>query len=99
MIESGSRVDSRRLFVELRSRLLDVVNRLETRGFPEILDQWRRYDTFRGRTMAWARPDGTVIEGENRGPDEDGALVVRDGSGSIHRIFSGEVTSVSRHGR
>lgn len=93
LIEGGNTVDIYRLFNDIRENLLKTIMGFEKEGFGSTLVHWSRFDHFRGQTMIWRRPDGTRIEGENIGPDEDGALMVRDRDGHVHHILSGEVTS------
>lgn len=93
LIESGSAVDIRQLFQQLRTHLLLTIEVFEKSGFGEILDSWNKLDIFRGTLMSWTRPDGTILQGENLGPDQEGALMVRDADAKVHHIFSGEVTS------
>ncbi len=93
LIESGSAVDIRQLFEQLRTHLLHTIEVFEKGGFGEILDSWNTFDIFRGTMMTWTRPDGTILQGENLGPDQEGALMVRDAEAKVYRIFSGEVTS------
>ncbi len=92
LIESGSTVDIKQLFRDLRTSLLDIIHVFENNGFAEIINRWHRFDMFRGKKMSWARPDGTEVAGENLGPDEDGALMVKDACGTIHHVLSGEIT-------
>lgn len=93
LIEGGNVIDISGLFNDLKENLLTTIMGFEKQGFGSILVHWSRFDHFRGQTMLWSRPDGTRIEGENMGPDQDGALMVRDLDGHVHHIVSGEVTS------
>ena len=93
LIEGGEPIDIHRMFSELRERFLSTIVAFETAGFNSLLALWSNFDHFRGKTMRWTRPGGEQLEGENLGPDDDGALMVRDCDGRIHHICSGEVTS------
>jgi len=97
LIEGGTAIEISRLFNDLRVCLLEMISEFETRGFESVLACWSRYDHFRGKTMVWSCPDGTKLEGENLGPDEDGALLVRDRDGQTHHIVSGEVTAAGNN--
>ena len=96
-IESGTIIDIRQLYFDLRKSLLSGLEEFEEEGFSAVLTRWHEYDIFLGRTMAWLRADGTRVEGENLGPDEDGSLLVRDESGVIHRVLSGDVNLTDIH--
>ncbi|MGI9535894.1 MAG: biotin--[acetyl-CoA-carboxylase] ligase, partial [Desulfocapsaceae bacterium] len=94
LIESGRVVDIRQLYFDLRKSLLHSLEEFEQKGFSVVLSRWHEYDVFLGRNMVWQRSDGTRLEGENLGPDEDGSLLVRDAQGTIHRVVSGEVSLI-----
>jgi biotin-(acetyl-CoA carboxylase) ligase len=71
--------------------LIDTLADFEQQGFSSVLKRWHKYDLFLGRQMAWQRPEGSRVEGENLGPAEDGSLLVRDAQGVVHRVLSGDV--------
>ncbi len=96
LIETGSAVQISHLFDMLKSRFLKIIVEFEKNGFASILALWERFDHLRGKKMVWVRPNGEMLEGENLGPDSDGALMVRDDAGNIHHIVSGEVTSAGK---
>lgn len=98
LIEAGTAVDISSLFADLKHRFLHVIAQFEKDGFGSILAQWSRFDHFQGKKMVWVRPGGERLEGENLGPDGNGALMVRDDAGNIHRIVSGEITSAGTAG-
>ncbi|MDB4516041.1 biotin--[acetyl-CoA-carboxylase] ligase [Crocinitomicaceae bacterium] len=91
LIEGGKAIDRKRLYSQLRTALLATLEEFEQQGFSSVLKRWHKYDLFRGRQMAWQRPDGSRVEGENLGPAEDGSLLVRDAQGFVHRVLSGDV--------
>ncbi len=91
LIESGKAIDRKRLYSQLRMTLLATLEEFEQQGFSSVLKRWHKYDLFRGRQMAWQRPDGSRVKGENLGPAEDGSLLVRDAQGIVHRVLSGDV--------
>jgi BirA family transcriptional regulator, biotin operon repressor / biotin---[acetyl-CoA-carboxylase] ligase len=99
LIEAGALVDIAALFDDLRSHFLQTIVEFEENGFGSILSHWSRFDHFRGKKMLWVRPGGERLEGENLGPDRDGALMVRDDDGNIHHVVSGEVTSAGTANR
>ena len=94
-IESGTRVNVRKLYNDLRDHLLDVILHFEEKGFSEILTSWNRYDLFRGKRMTWVRADGAPVEGVSLGADPDGSLVVEDTEGNRHEVISGDVSLIA----
>ena len=92
LIEGGCRIDTRKLFVDLREHLLVAVSDFEKQGFSQILNRWGQFDTFKGTHMTWVREDGKPVEGINLGPDPDGSLLVQDANGNRHKVISGDVT-------
>lgn len=95
-LESGREYEILSLFEEIRSRLLQLISQLASEGFADILDQWRRRDMLHGKWMQWLTPSGEVVYGESLGVDSSGILSVRDHSGIIHEVLSGDVTLVAR---
>ncbi len=95
-LESGKEYDIIPLFVEIRSRLLQLLSKLADEGFTDILNQWRRRDMLQGKWMQWLTPAGEIVYGESLGVDSSGILFIRDRSGVIHEVLSGDVTLASR---
>lgn len=61
--------------------------------FDQVLDRWRTFSVTLGQPVRVLGLDGQVsLEGVAEGVDEDGALLVRDGAGRVHRVVSGEVS-------
>lgn len=80
------------LLAAIVRELEKAVAGLEQGGFPEILAQWRARDIHRGRTVSWLNSQGQVISGLSLGPDQDGLLRIRDASGRLHVVISGDVS-------
>lgn len=58
-----------------------------------VLDEFRRRDLLRGREVGWAEgPAAGGRTGLAEGVDERGNLLVRDASGELHALGSGEVS-------
>lgn len=59
--------------------------------FPLVLERWRDYAGIMG---LFGRVDqvGRVLAGEIQDVDDEGALLIRDEQGQLHRIVSGDVT-------
>lgn len=65
------------------------IDRYTASGLPAVIDAWHAR-MARG-LAARATIDGAALEGEVAGLDADGALLLRDGAGSVHRVRSGDV--------
>jgi BirA family biotin operon repressor/biotin-[acetyl-CoA-carboxylase] ligase len=78
------------------SAIENVVARLEKGDFPKILKEWMQRDASRGKVLTWVTPRGKEVTGVSLGPDADGALRVKDRSGTIHTVLSGDVALVGK---
>lgn len=75
------------------SRLEQAYDDLLAGRFPLVLDRWRALSVTLGRPVRVLGADGQVVlEGVAEQVDEEGALLVRDDGGGLHRVFSGEVS-------
>jgi BirA family transcriptional regulator, biotin operon repressor / biotin---[acetyl-CoA-carboxylase] ligase len=54
-------------------------------------DLWHRYDLLRGKSVALLE-GGRRHQGVVNGLDDEGALLLRDDHGKVHRFRAGEVT-------
>jgi BirA family biotin operon repressor/biotin-[acetyl-CoA-carboxylase] ligase len=63
---------------------------VRARGARAALDRWRQHADL-GRRCRVER-DGAVIEGVAEDVDAEGTLLVRDDSGHLHRVLSGEIS-------
>lgn len=79
------------LFQAIRLKLLSLLQILSDDGFQLLLTQWRKKDYLLGKEMECVSSDGKRIRGVSLGPDEGGQLQVRDSSGGIHDVLSGDV--------
>lgn len=70
----------------------EVVAHLVKGEFPEILREWMQRDACRDKVLTWITPKGKSVSGVSLGPDEHGMLRIRDESGTIHTVLSGDVT-------
>jgi BirA family biotin operon repressor/biotin-[acetyl-CoA-carboxylase] ligase len=68
-----------------------VVNRMEKRDFPAILGEWKQRDAIKDKELSWVTPQGKKVTGISLGPDADGILHIRDKTGIIHEVISGDV--------
>lgn len=70
--------------------LMTALGEFEQYGLTAFLDEWRQLDVTAGRAVQLQLPTGT-IDGESRGIDETGALVIQVGS-ELRRYASGEIS-------
>lgn len=70
--------------------LVIALETFEQHGLTPLLDEWRALDVTAGRAVQLQLPTG-VIDGESRGIDESGALVIQVGS-ELRRFASGEIS-------
>jgi BirA family biotin operon repressor/biotin-[acetyl-CoA-carboxylase] ligase len=89
---AGAPLDLNRLAAALIGRVL-----LAYRTFAEgghlgtFADLWHRFDVLRGNPVALLE-GGRRHEGTAAGLDDEGALLLRDAAGKVHRFRAGEVT-------
>lgn len=95
-LESGKWYDLEEVFCVLHAAILQHINELQRYGFKRILERWKRYDFLKGKWLNWVTSAGEVIHAQSQGPDERGQLVVRDGSGRVHNVISGDVSVAER---
>jgi BirA family biotin operon repressor/biotin-[acetyl-CoA-carboxylase] ligase len=82
-------------FVELLlAHVEHWIDRYVASGVPVIVPAWRA--RMAPGISARARVDGVELVGEVAGLDHDGALLLRDDRGGLHRVRSGDV-EVTRH--
>jgi len=77
------------LLAALLAELERAYDAFQARGAEVAIARWERHALLGGRCRA--RGVGGEIEGRTTGVGPDGELLVRDGRGVVHRVFSGEV--------
>ena len=88
----GAPLDLNRLAAALIGRVL-----LAYQGFVDgehlhtFADLWHRYDLLRGKPVALLE-GGRRHHGVVSGLDDEGALLLRDDQGKVHRFRAGEVS-------
>ena len=89
---TGSTLDLNRLAAALIGRVLLAYQTFaDGEHLKTFADLWNRYDLLRGKTVS-------LLEGGRRhrgivtGVDDEGALLLRDAHGRVHRFRAGEVT-------
>lgn len=89
----GARVRRADLARAILTRLESAYGEMIAGNWSLVLDRWRALSVTLGAGVRVLRVDGsTAVEGVAEAVDEEGALLVRDGAGELHRVFSGEVS-------
>lgn len=92
-IETGGEVSRADLLCRLLKHFETCYDQLKTEGFGPIMMQWRGMTDIIGQQVRVdvldKRRTGTV-----EAVDDDGVLILRDAQGTLHRIYSGDVTRV-----
>ena len=92
-VETGNDLSRADLLCDLLREFEICYEQLKVEGFTPIMNQWRGLTDIIGQQINVdvfkTRHTGTV-----EAVDDDGVLILRDGRGEIHRIFSGDVTRV-----
>jgi BirA family biotin operon repressor/biotin-[acetyl-CoA-carboxylase] ligase len=86
----GRACDRGKLLVDFLVAFEAIYDDFLGRGPISGLEKWRRYADL-GRVCRIDQ-DGATIEGIATDIDDDGALLVRDDAGRVHRIISGEMS-------
>jgi BirA family biotin operon repressor/biotin-[acetyl-CoA-carboxylase] ligase len=69
------------------------ITALYAKPWPEVLDLWRDRCLTIGQRLELLRGNET-LHGQMIGVDDNGALLLRAGNGTIHSLLSGEITRV-----
>lgn len=86
---AGKPVD-RAAFIELLVAHVERwIDRYTASGLPAIAPPW--HERMAAGVVARARINGADLSGEVAGLDRDGALLLRDSAGGLHRVRSGDV--------
>ena len=89
-LSSGKAMSRLGLLQALLYQLEQWYERLCQGAFATILETWRQYDMTLGRWVEVSLP-GSSLAGVAEDLDTDGALLVRDKRGRVHRILVGDV--------
>jgi len=82
-------VDREAFVAELIAQLERWVDRYVSRGLDSIIPSWQQ--RMAPGLSARAMIDGAALSGELAGIDLDGSLLLRDDTGKVHRVRSGDV--------
>lgn len=89
---AGSELDLNRLAAALVGRvLLAYQNFSDSDHLKSFADLWNRFDVLRGKPVTLLEA-GRRHQGVASGVDDEGALLLRDADGHMHRFRAGEVT-------
>jgi BirA family biotin operon repressor/biotin-[acetyl-CoA-carboxylase] ligase len=86
---AGVAIDRAAFIEQLLSHVERWVDRYVASGLPAIASAW--HERMAKGIAARARIDGADLCGEVAGLDGDGALLLRDERGGLHRVRSGDV--------
>lgn len=86
---SGTTVDRERFVCQLLADLERWIDRYIGVGLEAIIPAWE--ERMAVGLAARATVDGASMTGHVAGLDGDGALLLRDGAGNVHRVRSGDV--------
>lgn len=90
-LQSEKYIDIELLYETMRASILFEISRFEKDGFKEILHGWRQRDFLKGKKTLWVAANRTIVSGVALGVDEKGLLHVKDDTGKIHEVLSGDV--------
>jgi len=86
---AGAPIDRAAFLAQLLAHVECWIDRYIASGLPSIAPAW--HARMAAGISARARVDGAELCGEVAGLDGDGALLLRDASGRLHRVRSGDV--------
>lgn len=87
----GRRIDRAAFVGRLLAALEARYDRFLAAGFAAMRQDWDSYCALTGRDVRVSAPGG-LVAGRVRGLGDDGALVVEEPGGALHRVVAGEVT-------
>ena len=88
---AGVRADRERFLATLLAHVEHWIDRYVASGVPAITAPWQARMTKHLIARAHAVATADVVVGEVAGLDGDGALLLRDHAGTVHRVRSGDV--------
>ncbi len=80
----------------LLGQLEDWLGMHEALGFGPVRDRWKELSCTLHRRVRVELGEGPPLEGEAIDLDETGALLVRVGSGAVHRVVAGDIVHLRR---
>jgi BirA family biotin operon repressor/biotin-[acetyl-CoA-carboxylase] ligase len=79
------------VFASIVHELLPLLRQFAVSGFDPLKNEWMSRSIHQHRMIRLTHPDGRTSAGEVAGVDQDGALLLKQGS-TIQRFLSGEVS-------
>jgi BirA family biotin operon repressor/biotin-[acetyl-CoA-carboxylase] ligase len=76
--------------VQMLAELAVVMRSFAARGFSELREEWLRYSAHRGKALCLDLPAGAIVQGIDRGIDDQGRLLV-DVNGRVETFLSADV--------
>ena len=86
---AGQAIDRERFIARLLAHVEHWIDRYVAVGLDAIIPSWQA--RMAPDLAARATVDGALLTGQVAGLDRDGALLLRDPSGQVHRVRSGDV--------
>ena len=86
---AGTTIERAAFLERLLAHVEHWIDRYVSVGLDSIISAWQ--DRMAPGLAARATVDGAPLTGEVAGLDRDGALLLRDGDGRVHRVRSGDV--------
>jgi BirA family transcriptional regulator, biotin operon repressor / biotin---[acetyl-CoA-carboxylase] ligase len=93
---AGGPINRDQFLEHLLANVEHWIDRYVASGLPAVIPAWQA--RMAPGLAARATIDGAALEGEVAGLDGDGALLLRDDTGRLHRVRSGEVETIRRPG-
>ena len=90
-METGAPATRLAVLREYLTRLEEFYTLFTTGGFDPVMARWKELTSVEGRRIA-VHTVREHYEGEVEKVDADGALILRDDEGVVHRVLSGDVT-------
>ncbi|MCP4680775.1 MAG: biotin--[acetyl-CoA-carboxylase] ligase [Desulfobacterales bacterium] len=97
LIETGkhfSRIELIRAYLHFHEKYYKI---FQKSGYEPIIERWKGLSDMIGQHLM-VNVLGKEYSGEVIDMDNDGALILKDNQGGLHRIFSGDVTILQRSG-
>lgn len=89
--ELGERVDRVEILCKVLEKLEKYYLRLLKQGPASILEDWKSFPNMLGKPVKVSAPEG-IYDGVAVGLDEDGALLIKDNTGEVRKLFAGDVS-------
>lgn len=92
LLHSGLVYDHEAILTAILIELKKIINLLEGGESAQVLTRWRQRDALLGQHLSWLNPAGGIVTGKALGIDEQGRYHIRDATGAVHEVVSGDIT-------